>query len=322
MISAKIVADSHTGSGSRLTTFELRYPRMVHAEFMTHRVFSRNASSSRAIPIKRMIEDVINDPAMPVYWGKNMSGMQAAEELTGAALGYSKAQWLAARDAAVWHAQNMADAGAHKQIVNRLLEPWMHISVVMTATDSGLANWFHLRDHKDAQPEIAALARAMWDAYIESAPVMLHPNEWHLPYLTDAEIFQVNNRYVDRMDVLEEGLMLSSARCARVSYLKHDGTSPSAEEDKELFRRLVGGDPKHASPTEHQAMPNPDARRFDLGGNFGNAWVQHRKCIKGEAMMDMGKIINANFHRSRNAAGHVADTDRPAVIKLKVVGYD
>jgi thymidylate synthase ThyX len=85
MISAKIIADSISESeyGDRITTFELEYPRFIHGELMTHRLFSRNAASSRAIPINKMMDQVLTAPAMPVEWGLNKSGMQAEEMLKG-----------------------------------------------------------------------------------------------------------------------------------------------------------------------------------------------------------------------------------------------
>ena len=147
-ITAKIIADSISPAGARLTTLQLRYPRFIHAEFMTHRMFSRNASSSRAIPVERLIQDVLDDPAMPVFWGKNQPGMQAREDhhaLVGGegVSGYDhfddsitrEAAWLISRGIAIQHAREFAKAGYHKQIVNRLLEPFSHINVVVTATE-------------------------------------------------------------------------------------------------------------------------------------------------------------------------------------------
>src|ERR1700693_1578480 len=110
-VSAKIVADSVGQAGQRITTMQLRYPKFIHGEFMTHRVFSRNASSSRAIPVERLIQDVIDDPAMPVFWGKNQKGMQAKEELTGNDLYMAKREWLRARDQAVASARMLAFDG-------------------------------------------------------------------------------------------------------------------------------------------------------------------------------------------------------------------
>lgn len=130
----RILLDSINTSGDRLTTFQITYPRFVHCELMTHRVFSRNSSSSRAIPIEKMIEQVENDPVIPVYWGKNQRGMQATEELTGVVRERAIEKWLDARDCAVDHAREMHLNCVHKQIVNRILEPWMWITVLVSAT--------------------------------------------------------------------------------------------------------------------------------------------------------------------------------------------
>ena len=173
---------------------QLRYPKFIHGEFMTHRVFSRNASSSRAIPVERMIEDAIRDPAMPSFWGKNQPGMSAAEELDDAEPKYvgreggliteresAKYRWLKARYNAIKECQNLIKLGTHKQIVNRLIEPWCHINVVVSATE--WANFFALRCHSGAQPEMKALADAMFDAGMSSIPVALMAGEWHCPYV-------------------------------------------------------------------------------------------------------------------------------------------
>lgn len=264
---AKVVADSISPSDKRITTMQLMYPRFIHAEFMTHRVFSRNASSSRAIPVAKMIEQVRTNPAMPIHWGKNQPGMQANEQLTGQALenaqdGWTRAAWLASNIA-----EEMMTAGCHKQVVNRILEPFQFIHVVVTATEWD--NFFELRAHKDAQPEIQALAVAMREAMDASVPARLGYGQWHLPYVRDSEIG------VYDIDTLRK---ISSARCARVSYLTHDGKKPDIDRDIELYERLVGSRPIHASPTEHQAMPavEADAR---YSGNF-QGWVQHRKLIE------------------------------------------
>lgn len=150
-IAAKVICDSFDKRmNTRITSMELEYPRFIHAEFMTHRKFSRNASSSRAIPVAKMIQAVINNPAMPIHWGKNQAGMQAHEELDDSAKESVERLWLDAKDCAVQVAKEMNDLGAHKQIVNRILEPFTHIHVIVTATD--FANFFALRDHEDAQP--------------------------------------------------------------------------------------------------------------------------------------------------------------------------
>lgn len=287
-IIAQIIADSVSPEGIRLTTMQLRYPRFIHAEFMTHRVFSRNASSSRAIPVTKMIEDLRRDPAMPVYWGSNKPGMQAGNELTGIDLKDAQIYWREAMNDAIRNAEKLIDLGLHKQIANRILEPWAHINVVVTATDWD--NFFALRRHEDAQPEIKALADAMWDAMEMSNPSHLEPDDWHLPYVTHADWDASSS--LDTIDDRQQLLCrVSVARCARVSYLTHDGRQTTIEEDLALYDRLVGSQPIHASPAEHQATPDDKWHAMgqglnqwkspELHGNF-NGWIQYRKTLPGE----------------------------------------
>lgn len=271
MISVKVIADSVCGyTGTRITTMELVYPRFIHSEFMTHRVFSRNASSSRAIPVKKMIEMVRNDPAMPIHWGKNQPGMQANEQLGGIQLEQAKELWMCAAHAAASIAEDMNTLGLHKQVANRILEPFQHIHVIVTSTD--WLNFFNLRAHPDAQPEIQALAVEMWNAMDTSTPQELFESECHLPYVTDEE-----KKNLD----IEDAKMVSAARCCRVSYLKTDGNKPSLEDDLKLFARLAGSVPIHASPLEHQARPDATGAAAGLYGNFAD-WVQFRKEIELE----------------------------------------
>lgn len=262
-ITAKVIAHSrHVGSHD-LITMEMRYPRFIHAEFMTHRVFSRNASSSRAVPVARMIQDVLDDPAMPVAWGSNKPGMQAGEDVDPLVQERAKREWLWTCRDAVQSAKRLAQDGLHKQIVNRILEPFAHISVVVTATEWD--NFFALRCHPDADPTMRALADAMRDAIDGSVP---HFAEWHLPYVSHAES--------DDLDVSIDTLaLISAARCARVSYLNHDGTAPDIDKDLALAKRLL--DSRHMSPFEHQAHATPGhpSRNF-------NGWTQHRAMIEGE----------------------------------------
>lgn len=286
---AKILAHSRGPSGQEVVTFQLRYWRAIHAELMTHRVFSRNASSSRAIPIQKMIQAVLDDPAMPVCWGKNIPGMQAREEVDTDTRGYAKARWLAARDRAIEQAELLESLGLHKQLVNRVLEPWMHISVVLTSTIEGLANFWHLRDRPDAQPEIQELARIMRSNYNGSIPRLLALGQWHLPYITAEE----ESSGLDR-DMLRR---VSAARCCRVSYNKHDGALASIKEDLALCERLIGQKPLHASPFEHQATPDQRAPTpvFPDGGHWcyphlhGNlpGWIQFRKTLDGEFLTEL-----------------------------------
>lgn len=272
-ISAKIIEDSISEGDIRLTTLQLMYPRFIHSEFLTHRVFSRNASSSRAIPVAKMIEQVRTNPAMPIHWGKNQPGMQANEQLEGVDLECVKELWLNAAEMAATQASLMMAMGLHKQVANRVLEPFQHIHVIVTATDWD--NFFELRAHADAQPEIHELALQMKAAMDDSIPNILKAGEWHLPYITDA----------DRSNVRAAGLgdfvlrKLSAARCARVSYLTHDGQEPDIDKDMALYDRLITSKPAHASPVEHQATPENSPEYAFLHGNF-TGWVQFRKLIE------------------------------------------
>ncbi len=274
MIEAKIIADSRSESGVRLTTFQLVYPRFIHAEFMTHRVFSRNASSSRAIPVAKMIEQVRTNPAMPVHWGQNQPGMQANAEIQH--VGAAKDQWVRAAKEAADIAEEMTKIGLHKQVANRILEPFQWIHVVVTATEWD--NFFVLRAHKDAQPEIQELAVKMKKAMDDSTPRLLRMDEWHLPYVLPSEIAGVKEIISPnlRLSCMSELIKVSAARCARVSYLKHDGSAPNLMEDLALYDRLVGSEPIHASPIEHQARPMPVEHRDAFFGNF-RGWMQYRK---------------------------------------------
>lgn len=302
-IKAKIVADSISPIGKRITTFQLYYPRFIHAEFMTHRQFSRNASSSRAIPIKTTIERVKNDPAFPVRWGANGKGMQDHGELSKAGQDNAKSIWLAARDDAVLWAEALLDSVEvpHKQIVNRILEPFSHIEVVVTSTE--FSNWFGLRQHKDADPTIQHLANQMRDVYDNSIPKELENTDWHVPYVTEEDISEARKIALSveandldiktwsderRKDFIYNILIkISVARCARVSYLTHNKKRPSFVEDIKLADRLIGSTPKHASPAEHQAKPDPlftspltVYNRKSWGNLVG--WHQFRKMIPNE----------------------------------------
>jgi thymidylate synthase ThyX len=262
--SARVLLDSRAPSGARLTTFEVRYPRFIHSEMMTHRMFSRNAASSRAIPIKKMIAAVRDEPALPVHWGRNQTGMSAREELSAGAVALAKAEWQRALADALRHAERLADADIdlHKQLVNRLLEPFAWITVIITATE--WANFFTQRSHEDAQPEIKHIADLMLAEYRASVPAAIALGGWHLPLIQP-----------DERDLPAEFLCrISVARCARVSYLTHDGRRDH-ERDIELYERLLdGGANGHWSPFEHVATPASDAATHSA--NF-IGWEQFRK---------------------------------------------
>lgn len=270
MYQAFVVADSISEAGVRLITLQLRYWRAIHAEFMTHRVFSRNASSSRAIPVAKMLKQVREEPFGPLHWGANQAGMQAHAELEGKALQVAKDLWHTAAREAAQTAELMSTLGLHKQVANRILEPFLPISVIVTATEWD--NFFQLRDHKDAQPEIRHLTQLMKEAIDSSSPMAIRDGEWHLPYVYDMEIREYG---------IEVARKLSVARCARVSYLTHDGQQPSVEKDIELHDKLVVAEPLHASPAEHQATPY--ALKFGNGRDFirnFRGWQQYRVLLE------------------------------------------
>lgn len=306
MIKAEIIQDSKNPVGNRLTTFILEYPRFVHAELMTHRVFSKNAASSRAIPIEKMIQQVLDNPAMPVWWGKNQSGMQANEELDDTLLRHenvvdgvsgamtdkllAKALWLEGRDLAIEQVKKLNNLGLHKQIANRILEPWFNIRIVLSGTE--FENFFALRAHKDAQPEIRTLAYQMLDAYNGSTPKVLKANEWHIPFGDNMDIAKIENLIRAERGEVEDSDQLWSlisnykkkiaiARCARISYLNYEGKD-DYEADAKLCDRLFGSVPKHLSPTEHVAMA---LDKPEWSGNF-RGFKQYRKFFLDESLKD------------------------------------
>lgn len=301
MIKAAIIQHSKCATtGKEIITWELEYPRFTHSEMMTHRMFSRNAASSRAIPVAKMIEQVRDNPAMPVHWGKNQPGMQAKEELHGQELYNVQLAWTDAAEAARSGAEYMASNSAHKQIVNRILEPFQWMKTVVTYTEG--ENFFWLRNHEDAQPEIKALAEAMLRVLKDSKPFELNAGEWHVPYVERSRMEDGSICYstfsggcIAKLTV-EEALKISSSCCAQVSYRLLD---QSLEKALIIYDRLVESEPVHASPFEHQASPmhrpynefwhnqeepwEEGVTHVDRGGNFwsGNfcGYIQHRQLI-------------------------------------------
>lgn len=242
-ISAETILCSHNMvSGDILTTLLLRYPRFIHAELMTHRVFSRNAASSRAIPVGKLIADVEQNPARPLWWGANRPGMQAPSELPQPEKDRAQDIWEASRLSAIAHAKVLADTGAHKQIVNRLLEPYAHITVLVSSTE--WANFLHLRDHPDAEPHMQMLAREIAQCVESEDFVALEPGEWHLPFVG------IDERGDHSLEALQA---LSVARCASTSYKTVDGFDMTIDRAQAVYARLISSDPMHASPAEHVA---------------------------------------------------------------------
>ncbi len=266
-INATIIQDSVSLEGLRVTTFELEYPRFIHSELMTHRLFSRNAASSRAIPISAMNERVAHSPASPVHWGQNQPGMQANQELSESAQSVAKMHWRNAVLSAVSYSETLNAVGVHKQIANRVTEPFQIMKTIVTATEWD--NWYYLRNHSDAQPEIHALAKIMYEEHQNSVPMLINSGEWHVPYVKRTRSNVGEMYYGNPGEYLSDGdaRIISASCCAQVSYRKNDD---SLEKAKSIYDRLINSTPMHASPVEHQATPMMFASK--VGG--GMHWEQ------------------------------------------------
>lgn len=286
----QVICDSISPDNIRLTTLQLRYWRPIHSELMTHRVFSRNARSSRAVPVATLLKET---PYRP-HFMQNRPGMQALEELPKEKFEAAVFQWEQLIEQTRDAVRILNALGVHKQWANRPLEWFGWIDVLVTSTD--WTNWYALRDHSDAAPEIHELAELMGQAMDYSHPEQLYYGDWHLPYITPEEKTQIlpgNIRVMDQSELK----VLSAARCARLSFKPFDG---NADYEKEVgrYEKLVVSQPVHASPTEHQATPDM-MQKIQLGkgqeiqiwaqgseqGNF-TGWVQARKQIPHEALMD------------------------------------
>lgn len=254
---ARVLLDSVSPAGVRLTTLEVSFPRFVLAEFNTHRVLSRNSASSRAVPTSKLIDRVERDPVVPLEWGRNKAGMSASDRLSDEEARAARAIWLQARNDAVVRARELLALNVHKQELNRLLEPFLWHTVIVSATE--WSNFFDLRCAPNAQPEIRAAALEMRAAIDASRPQLVALGAWHTPLLQQDE---------GDLD-LETRRRISAARCARVSYLTHEGKR-EIEKDLELFERLKSD--RHLSPFEHVATPAPDEA---FHANF-RGWIQMR----------------------------------------------
>lgn len=240
-----------------LYTIRLRYPRIIHGEVLTHRVFSRNSRSSRAVPVKTMLLETTIIPFIPWHWGKNQPGMQSYTPLSADEEREARRLWLEGRDAAVRVVEQLMNPdglNAHKQNPNRLLEPYSWIDVLITSNDWD--NFLWLRDHEDAEPHLQDLARLVKKA-IDAAHVQeLKPGEWHLPYITDEDRSCAITRTYTATDSVDTCLCkISAARCARISYAPFNGDA-SYEAEMRRYELLVKSDRVHASPLEHQATPD------------------------------------------------------------------
>lgn len=276
-ITARVIADSISPLGKRITTLEIEYPRFILAELNTHKALEKNSSSSRAIPIMKMIEQIQSNMAVPLYWGKTKAGMQADGEIDSIPTGkkYWNEDFLKARNTAL----GLSEIGLHKQTANRLLEPFQMMKTVITGTDWD--NFFNLRIHPDAQPEFCMLAYKIYKAMAESTPTLLKSGQWHLPYVNigwngNGEIVYFDEEF--NVISLEQAQRISSSCCAQTSYRKSDA---SLEKADDIFQKLVGADVLHASPFGHLATPVQDIKVVykDLDYVFADSLINLEKSV-------------------------------------------
>lgn len=294
-IVARVVAYSESVyTGERIITYELTYPRIIHGELMTHRLFSRNAASSRAIPVALMNAEIWANPAMPVRFGSNKAGMQDGGVHDGKITlntepgcfydATPQQAWKEAAQWAVYFSNQFTQAGYHKQVCNRLTEPFQFMRTVVTFTGSG-ANFFGLRYHLEADPTLGEVARCMYHAAEKATPVVLGDGDWHLPYYKDGSFIKASDHGLDK------ARRVSASCCAQASFRKLDDSQEKADK---VFGRLIDSKPVHASPVEHQATPLKKNAGFRSkfvtavdrdgnawSGNFRN-WGQWRQIIPNQ----------------------------------------
>lgn len=243
-------------SDATIATFEVFIPRCILSEMNTHRIFSRNTGSTRAIPTKRSIQNIKDAPFVPFYFGQNKAGMQSKTLMSPVKAQLAATIWNVHRGFTLLCTSALAKLGLHKQWTGRLSEPHSYVRQVITSTS--FDNFFDLRIHDDAQPEIVAVAYKMKMLLAKSKPKNLSPARnylaegWHLPYITAHERQRYNKepRYLAK---------LSAARCARTSYLTQEGVEPNSEKELATFNKLTKSTPIHASPLEHQAYALSDS---------------------------------------------------------------
>lgn len=263
---AKILADSITASGCRLTTMQVTYPLSVHAEFLRHRVFSHSVASARAIPIKKIMKKLADDPVLPVYWGSNKKGMVAGEEIPAEDINTAKGLILAHNEATLALMEKLDGLGLHKQIVNRYAAPFAWVTDIVSGTE--WADFFNLRVHPDADPAIQRIAEMMFSLYVSHKPRQLAAGLWHVPMTEDKDVLMKSGYTTDDIRRIAAG------RIARVSYETHEGKR-DPEADLDLASTLASN--KHWSPWEHIARAET---HLNFVRNF-KGWTQMRVLVGG-----------------------------------------
>lgn len=276
MFNAKIIADSKNAHGNRITTMIVTFPRIILAEFNTHRMFSRNSASSRAIPFERMLKSVDENPFIPLRWMRDHRGMQGDSYFTDKdmigqfrAIDICESKWLQAREYATTQAVMLNKIGVTKQFINRLLEPFMWHTVIVTATE--WENFFALRVNNQAEIHMQHIAQMMLDEYNRSEPKLLQPGEWHIPFGEHAG----------------NSIKIATAMCARVSYTTIESEIQRSDKDVELHDKLLNAG--HMSPFEHCAIAMNEIDYHPpyngWSANF-HGFVQYRKTLQNENRND------------------------------------
>ena len=324
LITAKVIADSINETGQRLTTFELEFPRLILSECNTHGAIEKNTSSSRAIPVSKMLDHILEQNLKPIYFGSKKSGMQAGNELTDEGLDFVKCVWGSSLESAVEYAEMLDKAGVAKEVTNRITEPYQLIKAVWSATD--WENWFNLRLEKDADPNICMLAFKMYEAMSKSVPMLLKKGEYHLPYVGKYDIpvaysdlggyeyetgynvfYYDKERYhtIEHCLTLEEAIKYSVASCAQVSYRSEGMTLEKAEK---IWNMLVKSEVVHASPLTHVATPiskeieieNSDYQTIGFINRIGNpsTWEEGVTHMRRDGTLCSGRF--AGFIQQRH----------------------
>jgi hypothetical protein len=289
-IVAKVIEDSIYPGGPRLTTMQCTAPRFILAEINTHRVFSRSSASSRAIPVEKQIQKIHDNPMLPVSWPREQKGMQGGDELDEFDREDAEGVWYRCRNMTLSVIEEYLarhpdkPTRLHKSVLNRLMEPYMWHTMVITST--AWDNFLKQRAHPAAQPEFRVLAEKMRDELSWSKPRELTLFDYHTPYLWEDE----RNEFTR-----EKAVKISVARCARTSYLTQEGThDPDA--DLALYERLVTFDPKHWAPLEHVASPWPNNQQR------GPLWIQteprNKERVNVRHLPQVGNFLMWQQHRT------------------------
>lgn len=313
LITAKVIADSINETGQRLTTFELEFPRLILSECNTHGAIEKNTSSSRAIPVSKMLDHILEQNLKPIYFGSKKSGMQAGDELTDEGLDFVKCVWGSSLESAVEYAEMLDKAGVAKEVTNRITEPYQLIKAVWSATD--WENFFNLRLEKDADPNICMLAYKMYEAMSKSKPQLLRKGEYHLPYVEisrdqynyedtyyflwdkDCTGTETDGYMYEQRLTLEQAIKYSVASCAQVSYRSEGMTLDKAEK---IWNMLVKSEVVHASPLTHVATPiskeieieNSDYQTIGFINRIGNpsTWEQGVTHMRRDGTLCSGRF--------------------------------